>query len=455
MHFTIRVEWRRHDGTTATEELVTQNQDSCKSAGDVGLPLAEAKRIVAWLQAIVVNEQLEQYCETARRCPACGEYRPLKDNRQRRFYTVLGKLTVKAPRFEGCRACKDRPCVSPVSELLRDRVSPELRYLQAKFAAQLPYRQAADLLRELLPESGGLNHATTRNRTLAVGRSLDRELCREIEHPQVPAEPATEMVVGIDGAFVKAITSGIRQKQSLEILTGRVETTPRGGDAFAVVRNLEDGKAKQRVQAILRRCGRGPDTKVRLLSDGEDGLRGVVGWFGKRCEHRLDWFHVSRRIDSIGKQLLYLPESPVYGWRLAFHSKNLHRIKWQLWNHGVEMADWGMKTFRAGLAEDAWDSPKLLERFQSVELKLDELRSYLYANKSAVRGYAKAFRQQKRVSTAHVESTVNQLINWRMCKKQQMRWSKAGAHCLLQVKTAAINGQLQPFIATHPIAIAA
>ena len=362
---------------------------------------------------------------------------------------------MKAPRFEGCRACKDRPCVSPVSELLRDRVSPELRYLQAKFAAQLPYRQAADLLRELLPESGGLNHATTRNRTLAVGRSLDRELCREIEHPQVPAEPATEMVVGIDGAFVKAITSGIRQKQSLEILTGRVETTALGGDAFAVVRNLEDGQAKQRVQAILRRCGRGPDTKVRLLSDGEDGLRGVVGWFGKRCEHRLDWFHISRRIDSIGKQLLYLPESPVYGWRLAFHSKNLHRIKWQLWNHGVEMADWGMKTFRAGLAEDAWDSPKLLERFQSVELKLDELRSYLYANESAVRGYAKAFRQQKRVSTAHVESTVNQLINWRMCKKQQMRWSKAGAHCLLQVKTAAINGQLQPFIATHPIAIAA
>jgi hypothetical protein len=53
MHVTIRVEWRRQDGTTATEELVTQNQDACKSAGDVGLPLAEAKRIVAWLQGIV------------------------------------------------------------------------------------------------------------------------------------------------------------------------------------------------------------------------------------------------------------------------------------------------------------------------------------------------------------------------------------------------------------------
>ena len=234
-----------------------------------------------------------------------------------------------------------------------------------------------------------------------------------------------------------------------------METTPCGGDAFAVVRNLEDGQAKQRVQAILRRCGRGPDTKVRLLSDGEDGLRGVVGWFGKRCEHRLDWFHISRRIDSIGRQLLYLPESPVYGWRLAFHSKNLHRIKWQLWNHGVEMADWEMKTFRAGLAEDAWDSPKLLQRFQSVELKLDELRSYLYANESAVRGYAKAFRQQKRVSTAHVESTVNQLINWRMCKKQQMPLEQGGGTLFATGQDCCDQWQLQPFIATHPIAIAA
>ena len=41
------------------------------------------------------------------------------------------------------------------------------------------------------------------------------------------------------------------------------------------------------------------------------------------------------------------------------------------------MANWGMRIFRAGLAEDAWDSPKDLLRFQHVESKLDELRSYL------------------------------------------------------------------------------
>jgi hypothetical protein len=65
------------------------------------------------------------------------------------------------------------------------------------------------------------------------------------------------------------------------------------------------------------------------------------------------------------------------------------------------------------------------ERFESIEAKLDELRSYLYANRESVMGYAEAYRNGERISTAHVESTLNQLINWSMCKKHQMGWSRA------------------------------
>jgi hypothetical protein len=44
-----------------------------------------------------------------------------------------------------------------------------------------------------------------------------------------------------------------------------------------------------------------------------------------------------------------------------------------------------------------------------------------------------------------VESTVNQLINWRFCKKQQMSWTRSGAQGLLHVKTAALNGSLHNY----------
>ena len=40
------------------------------------------------------------------------------------------------------------------------------------------------------------------------------------------------------------------------------------------------------------------------------------------------------------------------------------------------------------------------------------------------------------------ESAVNQVINARMCKRQQMRWTPRGAHLLAQVRCAVINGDL-------------
>jgi hypothetical protein len=260
------------------------------------------------------------------------------------------------------------------------------------------------------------------------------------------------MVVGIDGAFVKAGHTRPGQWHQFEILTGRVEASQRGGEAFAVVRDL-DPYAKRRVQAILRRCGRGQDTDVRILSDGEDGLRGVVGtWFGKKCEHRLDWFHVARRIGRIEKEFLYLPYGDDFQERLAAHWANLNSMKWMLWNDGVDMAEFGMTRVRIGLFQHALAHPEAnSERFESIEAKLDELRSYLYANRESVRGYAEAYRNGERISTAHVESTVNQLINWRMCKKHQMGWSRAGAQQLLHVKTAIINGRLDRYTGHHSV----
>jgi hypothetical protein len=80
--------------------------------------------------------------EAVRPCPRCQRRRHVKDHRCRRLDTVFGRLVVDAARFDGCRHCGERRITSPVSELVPERVSPELRHLQAKPAAQLPCRQA-------------------------------------------------------------------------------------------------------------------------------------------------------------------------------------------------------------------------------------------------------------------------------------------------------------------------
>ncbi len=46
------------------------------------------------------------------------------------------------------------------------------------------------------------------------------------------------------------------------------------------------------------------------------------------------------------------------------------------------------------------------------------------------------------LTSLFAESTVNQVISRWMVKKHQMRWSKRGAHLLLQISNADIESQL-------------
>jgi hypothetical protein len=45
---------------------------------------------------------------------------------------------------------------------------------------------------------------TTRNRTLVVGKRIERELVGDVEAPTPIAGPVKQLTVGIDGAFVRA-----------------------------------------------------------------------------------------------------------------------------------------------------------------------------------------------------------------------------------------------------------
>ena len=67
---------------------------------------------------------------------------------------------------------------------------------------------------------------------------------------------------------------------------------------------------------------------------------------------------------------------------------------------------------------------------------------YLRSQSAHLVDYAERHRAGLRVGTSLTEGTANFLVNRRMAKSQQMRWSRRGADLLLQVRCAVCNGML-------------
>lgn len=80
-----------------------------------------------------------------------------------------------------------------------------------------------------------------------------------------------------------------------------------------------------------------------------------------------------------------------------------------------------------------------------------EFDQYIKANEVFIPNFGDRYRHGDAISTAFVESTINQVVSKRMVKRQQMRWSQRGAHLLLQVRTRALDGVLRnEFVRWYP-----
>ena len=71
------------------------------------------------------------------------------------------------------------------------------------------------------------------------------------------------------------------------------------------------------------------------------------------------------------------------------------------------------------------------------------LVTYIDNNAAAIPDYGERERYAEPISTAFIESTVNLVVGKRFAKTQQMQWSKAGAHLLLQTRTQTLDGTLR------------
>jgi len=167
-------------------------------------------------------------------------------------------------------------------------------------------------------------------------------------------------------------------------------------------------------------------------------VRDLQLYLSPQAEHLLDWFHVTMRLtvlQQLRKELgTAAPKLP-----LDEIAADLERVKWYLW-HGnvfrgqqvIEHVQWELEDL-----DEAVPASRKLAR------TVAEFHTYITTNEAFIPNYGDRYRYGEVISTAFVESTVNQVISTRMVKKQQMRWTKKGAHLLLQVRAQVLNEDLR------------
>lgn len=432
-------------------------EKACQRIEHLGLTLTEAKQILTALQQRLVEQQTSAFVAARSQCDHCGKPLGIKGYHTRTLRTLLGTMTLTSPRLYPCR-CQQRKTTTfrPLNALLTDSVAPELLFMETKWASLVSYGLTAQALKDFLPVEATLNATTIQNHTLTVAQRCEAELdegqCAFVEG--CPADwgrlpiPDGPLTVGIDGGYVR---DWDEKKGHFEVIVGKSILAFRRADeedlpsskCFGFVQTLDE-KPKRRLFEVLHSQGHQMNQQLTFLSDGGDTVRDLQLYLNPQAEHLLDWFHLSMRLTVMQQTAKGLPhtmqdEEETYTLRDPV-IRALERLKWSLWHGNIykafqKLTDLVMDLDAAVATTGDGTARKLLKA-------VEEFYTYIERNRAFIPHYSERYRYGERISTGFVESTVNQVISKRFCKKQQMQWTKRGAHLLLQMRVKTLNQEL-------------
>ena len=438
MKFTILINSK--DDSSAPLAVAQIVRTGPLTAASFGLTLAESKSLLANVQKELVESQLQYFVQEQRICTRCGTCRTLKDYHTVCFKSLFGGVKVRVPRLNGC-SCEGpgTPAKTLKIDGLVNWVSPELEFIQSQLAAMIPYARTADLLDLLLPVAAGNAPSTVRRRALSIGQRLDTELhetADALHTERSDTEPVT--VVGLDSGYVKDCRP--HTEGSFEVVVGRILNENKDSRRLGFVCTIESNRAAgHRLKRRLSEQGQITDG-VTVFTDGDPGLRGLLLSALPKATHILDWLHLTRRL-TVLKRVLFGKDAidqspPDYHDPLCQH---LESLKWRLWHGYVGGAFNRISAILFTLRLPTIAGKKVAVRIRRL---IKELLRYLKNNQDSLANYGRRYRNGERISTAFMESAVNQLIDKRMSKSQQMRWSPTGAHALMQVRAELVDGRL-------------
>ncbi|AJK46437.1 hypothetical protein BGL_1c19280 [Burkholderia plantarii] len=327
------------------------------------------------------------------------------------------------------------------------RVTPEVSYLCARDGAQMPYRSAAKHIGELcgIPT---LSHMCVRRQTIGVGQDIED---REVEAGWLAATHTSRSADRLGLAIDSTVVTGnaFEETTKIEVVAGRIIRDGHCGRRFACV-TLRRSLTSMLVAAALKKSGWHAGTEVDVVNDGAQGMRSLVTDVVPHvATPMLDWFHLAVKLHAVKTSLFastFEPAPAILQRCRRFWAK----IRDALWRGRAALGIELTRTLEASLAEAA---PLMKPFYASTTMTAVgatlRLRAFLENNASILVDYAKATQQGRRISTAPAESVMNHVVNRRMSKRQQMRWSVRGAHLLLQTRVSLLDGCLLGHFKLH------
>jgi len=288
MKSTVHVVITTDEGQTETREIACVEREDLTPT-TLGLTLAEGKAMLKALQEIVVAQQMRAFLEAQRACPHCGQRRRSQGYHTTQLRTVFGTISVHSLRLYQC-VCPSEPSdaartFSPLAVLLPEPITPELLFLETKWAALVSYGVTAHLVHEVLPIDDALAPCTIREHVFTVAARLEQALGEEqwslidscpAEWSRLPI-PDGPLTVGIDGGYVRPQGKPgwfevIAGKSLLTVTRGEESQEPVSSKCFAFVQTFDQNPTR-RLFEVLKSQGHQLNQQITCLSDGGDTVR--------------------------------------------------------------------------------------------------------------------------------------------------------------------------------------
>src|SRR3954462_9911382 len=224
--------------------------------------------------------------------------------------------------------------------------------------------------------------------------------------PRRPTETATLstglVVVGLDGGYVRSRHR--QEERHFEVIAGKVIGADGTQHRFAFARNGHAASVEAFAQALAV-AGVHADTPATVLCDGDTGLWRLQREVLPVATVVLGWWHVAIRFEHALQTARGLGAADA---KLADEAaRSLEHAKWRLW-HGRWI---GCRRKLAGLYR--WTKRKHVREIAGIDRlrrHISDLLGYLERNQDMLVHYAARRRHGEPISTAFVESAVNEMV---------------------------------------------